>query len=277
MRRICSLFLSLAVLLETPLCAATIKKAAAVAEQKQTGADAAAGTDLVGTAIGLFAGFQNLKKQEEALSNACAPSDQEIAFVNQMIQQYAMIGERSGSEMFSSLPPKEFTLGCAYEDTVAEGEGVTLCYDAYTDGKDDATKRPIWYLYPKASKAFKCPPDKPNCDTKDKRYYSNIYDIYGAMGWSDADLTPDELSAHSKLMAKIEECSPEVLKRKKQEMTGSLITGTLGSIGKKQNTAGIMQQVQGMSQNSAGGGAMGGILQVGGGLLPGLVGANSTK
>jgi hypothetical protein len=269
MRRICSLFLSLAVMLETPLWAATIKKAAAVSEQTQTGVDSAAGTDLVGTAIGLFSGFQSLKKQEEALSNACAPSYSEVAFVNQMVQQYAMMGERSGNEMFSSLPPKEFNLGCTYKDTAGEGDGVTVCYDAFVD------KGPIWYLYPKADRALKCPQDKPNCDTKDQRYYSNIYEIYGAMAWNDEDLLPDELSAHSKLMAKMEECSPAVMKRKRQEMTGSLITGTLGSIGQKQNTGGIMQQVQGMTQNGTGGGAMGGILQVGSGLLPSLVGANA--
>jgi len=240
-----------------------INKGPAVQEQQQEKMDAVGGTNLAATAMGLFAGYQALKQQDLALTEKCAPTDSEAAYVNKMVEEYAKTGQMSGDKMFDALKVEK----CGSKDDFIARvgvEGLKACYPK----RADAGK--IWNEYPEAISRSKCPDSSPGC--KDKKYYSNIYEIYNLMGWTDKDMLPDELSAHSKLMAKAEECDPRVMQRKRQEMTGGFITGTIGSIGQKQNTGGTMGVVSTLTQTmSQGGGgansAIGGI----GALAPSLL------
>ena len=241
-----------------------INKGPAVQEQQQEKMDAATGTNLIGTAMGLWSGYQALKQQDMALTEKCAPTTAEAAHVNKMVEEYAKTGQMSADKMFETLKVGKCGTGEKFITRVGV-EGLNACY-AVRDDKDK-----IWSGYPKAESDSKCPDAKPGCG-KDVKYYSNIYEIYNLMGWTDKDMLPDELSAHSKLMAKAEECDPRVMQRKRQEMTGGFITGTIGSIGQKQNTGGTMGVVSTLTQTmSQGGGgansAIGGI----GALAPSLL------
>jgi hypothetical protein len=254
--------------------AAVIKKASAVEVQEQGKMEAVTGQNLVGTALGLVSGVMSLKKQEQALSEQCAPSGSDVEHVNKMVKEYAKTGKQTAEQMRESLQVKTFDKDSAGKDCFKSSvgvEGINLCYQVFSD-KDN-----IWNEYPVADSIKKCPPDKPDCASKDEKYYSNVYEIYGVMNWSEDDLLKDELSTHAKLMKKAEECSPAEIKRKKQELTGSLITSTLGGIGQKQGTGNVMGQVSGMmgSMNSGGGGAMGAVSGIGSlatGMLPSLLG-----
>lgn len=243
----------------------TIKKASSVQEKQQDKMDAVTGTNLAGMAIGLFAGIQALKNEEKAMSQSCAPSIADRDYVNKMMREYAKTGQKTSKEMLAALGAQASDGWCSYKEYVRTGQG-EKCFDLMVGSDDDGR---IWYGYPSATEGFQeCPPDKPNC--KDKKYYSNVYEIYAVMNWTDADLLPDELSTHSKLMAKAEECAPEVIARKNRERAGNLITGTLGSIGQKQNTAGTMEAVGGLMQGMGTNG-LGGLGTVGLQMLPGLL------
>ncbi|MDR1071582.1 MAG: hypothetical protein LBL21_03000 [Rickettsiales bacterium] len=251
-----------------------IKKAAAVEVQEQGAMEAATGQNLVGTALSLVSGVMALKKSEQELSESCAPKSGDVEHVNKMVREYAKIGAQTADKMLESLEAKDKQPGDGgkdcFRDTVGV-DGLNLCYPVYGD------KDVIWKGYPVAVSLKKCPPKKPNCASKDEKYYSNAYEIYDQMNWSAADLLKDETSAHAQLEKKIEECSPAVLKRKKQELTGNLITSTLGGIGQKQGTGNTMGQVSGMmgAMGGGGGGAMGAIGGIGSlatGMMPGLMG-----
>jgi hypothetical protein len=249
---------------------ATIKKASAVQEQKQDSIGAATSSSLVGTAINVFSGIQALKKQDEALSASCAPSGSDIAFVNRMVQEYAKTGKEAQMQLRKGLTSNPSCTN-SYQNTANSQDTDYICYDRFEDASD--TDR-IWAGYPKSATYRLCPPDKGiGCDPKDEKNYSNAYEIYGYMNWSAADLITDEEAAqHTRLLAKIEECSPAVLKRKKQEMTSNLITSTIGAIGQQQNAGTTMQQVQGLMQGVGSGNTVGALGTMATGLIPGLLG-----
>ncbi|MDR1027078.1 MAG: hypothetical protein LBL46_01540 [Rickettsiales bacterium] len=236
-----------------------IKKADAVVEQKQDAMGSLNASSLIGTAVNLFAGFQALKQSTTALDANCAPTQAELDFVNKMVKEYAKTGKESQAVMFASINKDVgYQEHCDFATNVGV-DGLPQCA-GHLDDKDK-----IWNLYPKAEMKKKCPPANPQCVAKEEKYYSNIYDIYGEMAWSESDMLPDELSAHSKLMAKAEQCSPAAIKKKKAELTGNLITGTMGSIGKQQNSGDVMGAVSGLMQSSSasGGGIMGGVSGLG--------------
>lgn len=257
-----------------------IKKASAVVEQKQENPIAAGtGTNLIGTAINLFQGIQTLQNQELALSKDCAPTNADVEYVNKMVKEYAKIANETADDMRRALTNADYNESCRYKDTVGV-PNVNVCYDAF-DGSNEVsnaggvyTPIEIWGLYPKASESVhKCPQTNPSCTPSQEIYYSNIYEIYSRMGWTDADLLPDELSTHAKLMEKRDRCDPTELKRKKQELTGALITSTLSGVGTQQNTGNAIGQVTGLLGNiSAGGGGsqgtMNGVTQSGLQMLP---------
>lgn len=249
-----------------------IQKAGAVKETpKEEGVEASIGTNFIGTAIGLATGIMQIKDAERGLTSGCAPSQSDVDFVNKMMQEYAKMGRETPRQMIDKLSGANTeSENCSYNSWAMTQQGA-VCYERFSEeGK-------IWNKYPKASRLSSaiCPPDKSGCAEKDKRYYSNAYEVYGYMGWSEADLmSSEEVSNHAKLMKKIEECDPAVLKKKKQEMTMGLVTNTLGGLGQKQNTGGVMEQVGAMMQTSGGGGSnpLGSLAPMGMSMLPGLLG-----
>jgi hypothetical protein len=251
-----------------------IKKAGAVVEQQQEKMDAAVGTNLVGMAIGLWSGIQALKKEEQALNAACAPTGAEESYVNKMVKEFAKIGTTTAESMAALVDaPESYEGSCRYESYIMTGGNGNRCFDTFNDPVSDGGR--IWGKYPKASSVRNiCPPTKKGtCGNNDKKTYSNAYEIYARMGWEEEDLLPDEVSMHAKIMQKAQECDPSVLKKKSKEAVGNMITGTLGTIGQKQNTAGTMEQVSGLMQNmNAGGGTFQTLGTAGIGLLPTLMG-----
>ena len=266
-----ALFFSFCLCLSGAGAAVTINKAPSVKSQpKQDTATALTANSLIGTAIGLVGSVQSMKQQQLALAAGCAPSSSDVTFVNEMVKEYAKTGKEKASEMINRLLPNGNSPHCKFIDT-AGVKGGKVCYSTYDATSDDSE---IWSGYPKAESDRKCPPEKQDCADKDKKYYSNVYEIYNAMGWSDEDLLPNEVSNHSRIMAKMEECSPEILKRKNQELQGQLITGALGGIGQKQNTAGTMVGVSSLVQGmgGGGGGVVSGLSGLGTQMLPTIIG-----
>jgi len=228
---------------------AVIKKAAAVEEIKQEGVEAAAGMNLLGTAIGLVSGFQAMKKAEQALEQNCLPSSTETTWTDKMIQEFAKTGRMTAEEMFKASPAKDGQeCGTADSYVRSAAMGVSVCYQvqkapAVTSGTAPS-EPPIWAGYPKAESGLECPPDKTCNGDKDKKGYSNVYDLLAIMDWKEADLiNSEEVSAWSKLTERMERCSPASIKRAKQEAVGGFITTAIGGIGKQQGTGDVMPMV----------------------------------
>ena len=250
----------------------TIKKAGAVKEQPQEKMDAFTGTNLAGMAIGLVAAVQSMKKEERGMNESCKPSTEQVNFVNKMMKEYAKIGQNPADKTKEAVgAPASGNCG-TYENYVLSGMGGEICYDVFKDPTDDENR--IWAQYPKAAQAVRaCPKNKPGCAEPDKKYYSNAYEIYAQMGWTEADLLPDELSQHAAVMRKVEDCSAESLNRKQKEMAGNVITGAIGTLGKKQNTAATMQTAMGVVAGmDAPTGLGGGLLQMAPGIITALPG-----
>jgi len=252
---------------------AVIKKAAAVEEIKQDGVETAAGMNLLGTAVGLVSGFQALKKTEQALEQGCMPSSAEVTWTNKMIQEFAKTGRMTAEKMFEASPAKEGSeCGTADSYVRTASMGTAVCYQAQKSSGGtagaNAGERPIWDGYPMAESGMACPPDKTCNADKDKKGYTNVYDLLAIMDWKEADLiNSEEASTWAKLTERMERCSPASIKRAKQEAVGGFITTAIGGIGQKQGTGDVMPMVNTLL-NQSGNNAVNALGSVGTTILP---------
>jgi len=237
-----------------------IKKDSGVAVQDNKMADGGGIANVLGTAVNLLSAVNTMKTQEKYLDDSCAPDSSDLQFVNSMVREYARIDAATASEMFAALPPQQ-KQNCSYAQTANAGQGVAVCYDWFS-GAENAGR--VWADYPMASLERLCPPEKPGCLQTETKTYSNIYEIYRAMNWTEDDLLPNEIAQHTRLMKKMETCSPELIKQQKMQMTGALIQNTINSIGKPQDmTSSMTQMNQLMQQSGTGGQGVNPLMQMG--------------
>lgn len=234
--------------------AVTIKKAAPVATKQASVQDA--GASLLPTALNLVSGVMQLNQQQKALTAECIPSSQEITFVNSIVKEWAKTGAATAEEIESSKMNgvKRCEDGNTYESSVRIsadlGEDGLICYDYYKD--DENT---VWYGFPKAASAYYCADGSlDSCGEKSRKYVSNIYDVFNLVDFSEADYTAQEAKMAGNLIAKIEKCSNAKLNARKKALWGEFLVGTVGGLGKKTDTANIMQTVSSMSGAFSGGG-----------------------
>ena len=221
--------------------AVTIKKAASVsAQQTSSGmADDAAG--LAGTVLGLVQNVKVLSAQDKELTDACIPTSREISFVNDMMKEWAKVGEMTGAEAWNNLGHRKCensTFQARVTMSAGTDEMNSLCYDAFTDNG-------VWKGYPKASVATYCSDGSLSC--KNKKTISNIYEIFNLIDFSDQDYTTTEFTQAANLMNKVETCSSARLSAKKREMWGEFLTTTVSGVGQKTNTGAIMETVGGLT------------------------------
>ena len=219
---------------------AVVKKAAV--ETQKTGGFAAA-TSLLPTVLGTVTSVIQLKKAQQELSADCAPTSSEISLVNDLVKEWAKVGDTSAEDAVSGWD--ECSGGSYQEEMDLDGE--KSCYVAFD------SEGMIWHKYPKADSA------KVN-----KKIYSNVYDVFEKIPFGVEDYTKSEASRVQSLIAKMERCAPSKINAKKRELWGAFLTSTVTQVGTGAGVAGVGDIMQVAGQLSGSGGVSNMLGQFGG-------------
>lgn len=211
----------------------SVKKAAPVATQDSGGMSGGlqSAASLLPAVIGLVQDVQQLKKSQQQLGADCVPSSSEISTVNDLVKEWAKIGDTSASSAVgggSWVPASSNggTYGACMELQDKDG-----CYEVFNESNY------IWNGFPKASSA----------KLQNGKNVSNIYVILGKIPFGPEDYTKSELSKVKGLMEKAARCDPSSISKKKKELWGNFLVGTIGKVGTATGTAGV-SDVMGMAQ-----------------------------
>ena len=223
--------------------AVTVKKAAPVSA-KQTDKMASA-TSLLPTVIGLVGNVKGLSAKQQELSADCAPTSDELNTVNNLVKEWAKIGDVSSESAVSGLGDEpcsqsENNSGGAYEGFLNDHDDGDTCYETFSSTADKGT---VWQGFPKASSGKKCE----DGNSKNCKNVSNIYDVFAKVPFSDEDLTKSELSKITKLKEKAERCAPGKIKAAQRELYGNFLVQTLGSVGQSTGAAGTGSVLEAVS------------------------------
>lgn len=224
--------------------AVTVKKAASVSAKKADKMESA--TSLLPTVIGLVGSVKSLNAQQQQLEADCVPSSDELNSVNNLVKEWAKVGDTSASDAVSGLgnepcsgdEENNYKEG-AYEEFLETADPKVTCYVTFTS---DADKGMIWEKFPKATKAKVCQEGSKNC-----KNISNIYDVLTRIPFSEEDLTKQEANKVAKLIEKSERCAPEKLTAAKREMWGGFLTQTLNGVGATTGAAGTSSVIEAVS------------------------------
>ncbi len=215
--------------------AINIKKAAPVATKKADKVESA--TSLLPTVIGLVSSVQTLNARQQQLSADCAPTSDELNTVNDLVKEWAKLGEVTAESAQSGLG-KKWEDG--YSTCINNADKDEACFDTF---HSDADKDTVWQGFPKASSTSKCEDgNSKKCTT-----VSNIYDVFAKIPFSDDDYTRAEAKKIGKLKEKANRCSDTKLKAAKRELLGGFVTQTLGSVGQSSGAAGTSSVLSAVS------------------------------
>jgi hypothetical protein len=252
-------------LLTAPMArgAIEIKKAQPVAAaQTQTGVGGLlAGNSLIPTALGLVGNVMSLSQQQAALVGECEPTDSEVNFVRNLMQEWARAGGAApvlGGRAACSGSMNYATFVRTYPADMA------ACFNVF-NGSQDSWQ--IYANYPYPGKGIRLKdPTGPN-NAKNQVVLSDIYEMFAAIGFEDADYLPTEVAQVARLKEKAVKCNPAVLSAKQRELWGNMLVQTVGGLGQNQNAGATMGQVGAILQ-SGGGSPLGSVV----GALPILTG-----
>jgi hypothetical protein len=256
-----------------PSFAAVIKKADTVAVQKQeTGAAGLmSGNSLIPTALGLVGNVMALTQQQNALTKECEPTDAEISAVKGLMQEWARAGG-SPPTFGSDRGPCVYGTGVDYAASVGISvEGIQPCYNNFNGSSSDVFQ--VYAGYPYPGKGWKLKDPSAGKNEKNKIILSDLYEMFAAIGFSDADYLPSEVSVVTPMKEKALKCAPAVLKAKQKELWGGMLVQTVGGLGQKQNTGDTMSQV-GQIMQSGGGSPLGSLMGIAPVLMGSLTGGN---
>ena len=217
--------------------AVTIKKAASVATKKADTVESA--TSLLPTVIGLVSSVKALSAQQQQLSADCAPTSDEINTVNELVKEWAKLGETTAASAVSGLGREcndSFATHVEYDD---DDE---MCYETFHDTTADSGT--VWDGFPKVSSAQKC---EENFKNKTCTTVSNIYDIFGRLPFTDDDYTKSEAKKVANLKDKAQRCAPAKIAAAKRELYGGFLTQTLSSVGQSSGAAGTASVLEAVS------------------------------
>ncbi len=236
MKKLLSIFvITMCALTSVSQAAVNIKKAAPVATKKTEAMESA--TSLLPTVIGLVSSVKSLNAQQQQLSADCAPTYDELNTVNDLVKEWAKLGETTAASAASGLG-NQCTSYQAFMDLADDDES---CYEAFTSESSD--KDTIWENFPKATSAKICE----DGSSKNCKNVSNIYDIFGKLPFTDADYTKSEIKKVAALKEKATRCAPAKIAAAKRELYGGFLTQTLSSVGQSTGAAGTASVLEAVS------------------------------
>ncbi|MDW2958328.1 MAG: hypothetical protein R8M37_00770 [Alphaproteobacteria bacterium] len=246
--------------------AITIKTKPTVKKQETSVKDM--GASLLPTVVNLVSGIKEITKKQKELTSECMPTSQEIVWVNNIVKEWAKTGAATADEVQAKLSLSGW-IRCSspeggYETSVriagGTGDEIGQCYDWFGG---PSNKDAVWYQFPMAKLTYYCiDGELDSCTEKNRKYVSNIYDVFNLVDFSQADYSKDDFSKAQKIMDKIEKCSYAKLDERKKAMWGEFLVNTIGNVGQKTNTGTIMQSVSGIASGGdlgSGLGALGGV------------------
>ena len=253
MKKVLSVFVALAFV--APIVAwgeVSVKKSSSVKKKTESSMDSAA--SLVPTVIGLVGNVKALNAQQQQLTADCVPTSEEIRVVNDLVKEWAKIGDSDATSAGNGLGnPCYATSGAgasedgSYQRFMEIADANETCYERFVgSGNTDM----IWFEYPKASLAKICDP----VTNKDCKTVSNLYDIFDKIPFTTQDYTKGEAAKVAKLIEKSQKCAPSKINAAKRELWGGFLTQTLGNVGKTSGVSGTDAVIQAVS--SAGGGGL---------------------
>ena len=219
-------------------------------------------------------GVLELKKQSQELSADCMPNGYDVEVVNDLVKEWAKIGDTKAEDARKSIADSECV---GDENTWGDYKAAMTvdhekaCWVAFADSecKDVSDSKVttkfkensyIWCGYPKAATA-----------TIDKKNYSNVYDVFSKIPFGTADYTKDEISKVRGLIEKTERCAPGKISQKKRELWAGFLTKTIGSVGTATGVSSITDVMQMASQLSSSGGGFSSMLNNVGNMVPAML------
>ena len=224
-----------------------VKKAAPVEVQSSGGLGGGiqSAASLLPSVIGLVQDVQSLKKDQQQLSAGCAPSATDINTVNDLVKEWAKVGDTTRDSAISGLGANVLSSGAKTYKDCMEAQDKDGCYETFPDSGY------VWDGFPKASSA----------KLDNKKDVSNVYLVLNKIQFGPEDYTKSELSKIKNLMEKADRCAPATINKKKKELWGNFLVGTIGKVGSATNTAGV-SDVMGMAQTLGASGGAGGVSSV---------------
>lgn len=254
MKKILSIFVVLILVAPSvSLGAVTVHKKSSVnkkaAVETQQTSNLASATSLLPTALNLFSGVMSLKKAQQELTADCAPTRSEVELVNDLVKEWAKIGDTDAEGARGNFDP------CAYDyQTYMELDGEQTCVDQFK------IENKIWDEYPKAAIA-----------KVGKKTYSNVYDIFDKIPFGYDDYTQSEAANVKKLIEKTERCAPSKISAKKRELWGGFLTSTITQVGSGAGVSGLDSVMQMATQLGGSGGGASTMLQGLGTIVPSVL------
>lgn len=248
--------------------AVAVKKAESVAPVANAGTANVA--SLVPGVLGLVTDVMALNKAQNELTAECVPTSAEITFVENMVKEWAKVGEMTSAQAAEKLkrePCTNSTGNCYATDVqVANTPGLKPKFNVFRTTADNEM---VWADFPKPGLGEYCKTGMPlaNCSGKDEVRVSDIYEVFAIVDFGPADYLPNEVTMAAKLLDKAGKCSRSAVNAKKAALWGEFLQKTAGNIGQKTNTGTIMEQV-GAITSGGGVGALGGL----GGIATQLIG-----
>ena len=228
-----------------------VKKAAPVATKKADKMESA--TSLLPTVIGLVGDIKTLTAQQQQLAADCIPTGDELNTVNELVKEWARIGETDYTSAVSGLGSVCGPAGKNNDDRAYE---TFLTYYAdknetcYVQFDSDSDKGMPWQSFPRATYAKVCRgTDNKNCND-----VSNIYDVFTKVSFGEADYTKAEATKIAKIIEKSQRCAPSKITAAKRELWGGFLTKTLGSVGQSSGASGTSAVIQTVSSMGGNGG-----------------------
>ena len=253
MKKILSVFIALAFVAPiVALGAVSVKKSSSVKKNTESSVDSA--TSLLPTVVGLVGNIKNLNAQQQQLVADCVPTSDEIRVVNDLVKEWAKIGDTDASGAIVGLgDPCNSTLSTTSSDEgsyarfMEVADNNEVCFERLVGSSNNEM---IWFGYPRASSAKICDP----VTNKDCKTVSNIYEIFDKIPFSTQDYTKGEAAKVAKLVEKSQKCAPSKINAAKRELWGGFLTQTLSGVGKTSGASGTDAVIQAVS--SAGGGGL---------------------
>ena len=239
-------FMALFLVPSVSMGAVSVKKAATVKVNQQDKMESA--TSLVPTVIGLVGSVKSLNAQQDQLEADCVPTSEDLRIVNDLVKEWAKIGDTTPDSAVSGLgnPCSSDGAEGSYATAMQDMDKGESCYEFYGSDSDKTT---VWGGFPKASFAKICK----DGNTKDCKNVSNIYDVFAKIPFSTEDYSKSELANVTRLIEKSEKCAPSKIAAAKRELWGGFLTQTLSGVGQSAGVGGTDSIMQMVSSSGGGG------------------------
>lgn len=233
-----------------------VKKASPVKKQEKSGLESITTNSLLPGVVGLITNVSALTKQQKELQAECVPTSTELNWVDNMVKEYAKVGEEKPEDMVKRIGMKECATGESYKDTVKMGvsQGLDPCVDVFSEGDV------IWKNYPKTATGTYCADGSLDiCSSSKKKTVTNMYAIFGAISFVKEDYTAGEADTYIKLMEKTEKCAPEKISQRSRAAYTEFLKTTITGAGQKTNTGTVWDAIGTLTQSGGGLSGLGGL------------------